>query len=256
MPSIRVEGQPGPEHRYLVRHYAYLARPLDSVSDLLAADPAAVIGSVGADSAVTSPLRARLGGISVSRSARLRIGAVTRGPVSTRVPLRWEDARYPRLFPVLDAELTFEKVPSSRRPILQVGLVGRYSPPLGTFGGLANWVYGDEIAGEVVGGFVHDVAQRLESLLPEAPSTPEPDRPLPPDGPAGEDGNGTRRTRRILIPVDGLGARQGGALAIERKLAATEGVVHCEVDPLTQLAAIEYDQTRCRLDDLLDQLTR
>jgi copper chaperone CopZ len=48
-------------------------------------------------------------------------------------------------------------------------------------------------------------------------------------------------TRGLRIPIDGLGCAGSGAAAVERELAATEGVLHVYVNPATETAYVDFD---------------
>lgn len=51
----------------------------------------------------------------------------------------------------------------------------------------------------------------------------------------------TTKTIRVTLPVYGLGCGGGGALALERALSKAPGVQRAYVNPLTEMAYIEYD---------------
>lgn len=72
---------------------------------------------------------------------------------AARLPLHWEDARNPRLFPVLDAALELPPLQDRGGSITRVGLVARYRVPLGPVGA---WADGGVI--EVVIDSVTEVA--------------------------------------------------------------------------------------------------
>ena len=46
---------------------------------------------------------------------------------------------------------------------------------------------------------------------------------------------------RITLAIYGLGCGGGGALTVERSLARTAGVLRVYVNPLTEIAYVEYD---------------
>jgi hypothetical protein len=46
---------------------------------------------------------------------------------------------------------------------------------------------------------------------------------------------------RVTIAIYGLGCGGGGALTVERSLVETPGVTRAYVNPLTEMAYIEYD---------------
>ena len=49
------------------------------------------------------------------------------------------------------------------------------------------------------------------------------------------------KTERTTVPIDDLGCGGGGTLAIERALEKLPGVVRASVNPLTEMAYVEYD---------------
>lgn len=50
-------------------------------------------------------------------------------------------------------------------------------------------------------------------------------------------------TSRLQIPVYDLGCGGAGAQALERELAATDGVLHVYVNAATETAYIDYDRS-------------
>ena len=62
---------------------------------------------------------------------------------------------------------------------------------------------------------------------------------------------------RITLAIYGLACGGGGALTVERSLARTAGVLRAYVNPLTEIAYVEYDPAmtdptifRCRRERL------
>jgi cation transport ATPase len=49
------------------------------------------------------------------------------------------------------------------------------------------------------------------------------------------------RTERVTLPILGLTCGGGGALTVERLLARAPGVEQAYVNPLTEMAYVEYD---------------
>ena len=49
---------------------------------------------------------------------------------------------------------------------------------------------------------------------------------------------------RLTLPAEGLSYGGGGALTVERALAGVPGVHRVSVNPLTEMAYVEYDLTR------------
>ncbi len=50
-------------------------------------------------------------------------------------------------------------------------------------------------------------------------------------------------TRRLVVPILGLGCGGGGSLLVERTLVRLPGVARAYVNPLTEMAYVEYDPT-------------
>ncbi len=52
-------------------------------------------------------------------------------------------------------------------------------------------------------------------------------------------------TQRVALPILGLGCGGGGSLTVERALARTPGVVRVYVNPVTEMAYVEFDAEQC-----------
>lgn len=230
-----------------IRHYAYVERPFDDVWGLLARSPALAFGAEPQDAgAGEALLHVRRGGMEVSREVRLHFGGLVCNKDRARLSLRWEDAQHPRLFPVLTAVLEAAPLKAGRYQITQVGVVGRYRPPFGPIGAVADRMAGEAVAVDSVTRFVQELAHRLETLIPEPEVPPETD-----DGPLPS--NGTP-TRRAFLPVDRLEDRPGGAAGVGRYLETAPGVTRAEVHPRAKLITVEFDPALCDPLELLEQL--
>ena len=53
---------------------------------------------------------------------------------------------------------------------------------------------------------------------------------------------------RITLPIEGLACGGGGALSVERAIARIPGVARVYVNPLTEMAYVEFDSTVCSPD--------
>jgi hypothetical protein len=139
-----------------LHEFTYVDRPFRDVRRLLAGQPQCVLAG---------SLTAQFGGLDLNRDVRMVIGEIGIGVHSVRLPIQWEDARHPGLFPLLEATLEFVPVAAGRRPTTQIGLFGRYRPPLGHIGAVADGLAGSRIVTESVQTFLDDLAERLEHEL-------------------------------------------------------------------------------------------
>lgn len=232
-----------------VRHYAYVDRPYEAAWTKLAEVPHEVFGArPGVDEGSgDADLRAHAGGVEVDRTVTIRFGGLVCEPEMARMALRWQDSRHAALFPVFEGILSLAPVLAGQRHLTQVGLVGRYRPPLGAAGAVVNRIAGAPVAEEAIAGFADGVARRLGSMV-----APEPAGPGHPE--IVEDEGVSPGNARILVTMDGLAERRGGAVGVGRQLASTPGVTHAEINPLIGLATIEYDPEACSLARILAEL--
>lgn len=235
-----------------VRHYAYVDRPFADVGQLLASAPERVVGHPGVAAAHErlSDLHVRRAGIDMSRDVQITMGGIVldEDAAAARLGLRWEDARRPKLFPVLEAALELAPLTAGRHDITQIGLVGRYRPPFGLLGTVADTLAGRRVVMESVERFIDDLAARIEAEVPpRAPVHEAEDQAEPVTRPSS-------RRRRVFLPVDGLERRPGGALALRQRLAGLPGVAEVEVDAVAGMAVVDYDATTCGLTRLLKVL--
>jgi hypothetical protein len=152
-----------------VRHYAYVDRPFAEVCRMLAREPERVLGHSGDAGAVREQLiglHILRGGVDLSREVRVVLGNLVLDEDAARLVLRWEDAERPNLFPVLEAALELTPVPAGRRPTTQVGLVGRYRPPFGRLGAVADTLAGHGLVLESVERFLDEITLRIEAPNP------------------------------------------------------------------------------------------
>jgi hypothetical protein len=221
-----------------IRHFAYVDRAFRDVRRAVAAAPQRLL---------SEELRVRRAGFDLARDVRMILGDVEVGIHSARLPIRWEDATRPALFPILDATIEVAPVRAGRHAMTQLGLFGRYRPPFGRLGALADGVAGHGIVVHSVEGFLDDLVHRLEATVP----VPAPEAPEPP-GPQGS--VDVQGRRRIVLGVTDLDHAAGGAAGLALRLLAVRGVLDATVSPTSELAVIDYDATVCRAADLLRAL--
>lgn len=251
MPEMTTtQAPPGRRGWRTIRHYAYVPRPYEAVWAKLAEAPREVLSTGDDLSAAGLPLaelRVHRAGLAVSRVVKVKFGGLVVEEEMARMGLRWNDGRHPQFFPVLEGILSLAPIRAGRRHMTQVGLVGRYRPPFGAVGAVGDRMAGEDVAVESVAGFVDTIARRLEALVDAEPLGPE----LAED--ASDEADDAHR-RRILVPLDGLADRRGGALGVDRQLAGTPGVLRALVDPVVGMAEIEYDPDLCSLSRILAEL--
>lgn len=63
-------------------------------------------------------------------------------------------------------------------------------------------------------------------------------------------------TSRITLPIEGLACGGGGALTVERAIARIPGVSRVYVNPLTEMAYVEFDSTVCSPDAIVAAIMR
>lgn len=101
----------------------------------------------------------------ISREVRVRIGRTTITAAGVSVPLRWEDARRPGLFPVLDGNLEVCSLGSARSRIV---LYASYRPPFDSVGQVLDHALLHRVAESTVRSFLTRVATALEEFPEEA----------------------------------------------------------------------------------------
>jgi hypothetical protein len=156
-----------------IRSYDYVNHPFAKVREALVADAPGIFRAatrVAADRAqsVAAQLRVSVGGVDVAKEIVFTVGAIedaasgpSGGPV-TRIPVSWEAAKNPRLFPLMTAVLAVYPLTATET---QLDFSGQYDPPLGAVGDAVDALVGHRIAEASVHRFVTDVARYLREHL-------------------------------------------------------------------------------------------
>ena len=159
--------------RHEIRSYDYVNHPYAKVREALVADPKAIFRAAtraAADRAqsVAAELRVTVAGVNVAAEIACSIGDIadektgpSGGPV-TRIPVYWEHADRPQLFPLMSAVLSVYPLTSTET---QLDFLGRYEPPLGIVGGAIDTLVLHRIADASVHRLVTDVARYLREAL-------------------------------------------------------------------------------------------
>jgi hypothetical protein len=161
------------QRRQVISLRRHLPLPFSAVVAALRADPAGVVSPAperdeeGAE-ATTLTLSATVAwGVELSRTVRVHLGPLLEdddGAVA--LPLWWEAAEHPSLFPTLDGGLEVRSVADGT----ELCLLGSYRPPLGRAGAYADAVVGHRLALVCLKGFLADTAERLAARAAVIPT--------------------------------------------------------------------------------------
>lgn len=156
-----------PKPAAFLKDFVDVDRPRDAVGRMLACGSrwlGRLAGAAGGD-AETLLVRISPGAPApvlsewVSREVRVRLGRPTTSPTGVMVPLRWEDARRPGLFPVLDGNLEVVSLGPDRSRLV---LYASYRPPFDGVGQLLDHAIMHRVAESTARSFLTQVAVTLE----------------------------------------------------------------------------------------------
>ncbi len=156
-----------------IRSYDYVNHPYGRVRDTLKENAVAVFQSATKAAAaraesVAAELHVDFAGLGVKADIKIHVKAVEEKPAddmssaSTTLRLEWEAATMPRLFPLMQGELSVYPLTSTET---QLDFLGTYEPPFGAVGKTMNAIAGHRIAEVSVHRFVTDVAGYLRHAL-------------------------------------------------------------------------------------------
>lgn len=113
---------------------------------------------------MTATFRSRLHvefvGFEIGREVRIELGKPRDAGYATFIPIKWHGKDQGGLFPSMDAELEITAL-DDQLPLAQIGLLGRYRPPVGLLGAVGDAMLMHRIAEASVRHFVSDLAVRL-----------------------------------------------------------------------------------------------
>jgi hypothetical protein len=156
-----------------IRSYDYVNHPYDRVRDTLKQNALAVFRSATSAAAsraesVAAELHVDVAGLGVKADINIVVKGVEEKPAdatssaSTRLLLEWEAATLPRLFPLMQGELSVYPLTSTET---QLDFRGIYEPPFGAVGKTMNAIAGHRVAEASVHRFVSDVAGYLRQAV-------------------------------------------------------------------------------------------
>ena len=156
-----------------IRSYDYVNHAYDRVRDALKQNAVAVFQSATKAAAsraesVAAELHVDFAGIGVKADVKILVKGVEERPAddissaSMRLLVEWEAASLPRLFPLMQGELSAYPLTSTET---QLDFLGTYEPPFGAVGKTMNAMALHRIAEASVHRFVSDVAGYLRQAL-------------------------------------------------------------------------------------------
>ena len=156
-----------------IRSYDYVKQPYERVRDALKQNATAVFqdatkAAASRAQSVAAELHLDFGGIGLKTDIKISVKNVEEEVVDLastpilRLPLEWEAATAPRLFPFMKAELSVYPLTSTET---QLDFFGTYEPPFGALGKTMNAIVLHRIAEASVHRFVGEVAAHLRQTL-------------------------------------------------------------------------------------------
>lgn len=147
----------------------HLAVAVDRAVAVLNAGPHTIVGSRREGFWAGAEAHAVLGaqllpGTLVTRPVRIGFGPMLEDEDAQVLPVWWEDAEHPHLFPTFDGGLELRGDWDGT----EVRLVGSYEPPLGTVGRFADGLAGHRFVLASLETFLDDVAGRLAAAVRDA----------------------------------------------------------------------------------------
>ena len=165
------EGMPltANHHRRAVALVRHVPVPVEAAVALLEHDPHRVIGShLGAPwngMALHADLAVELfGRRAVAREVSVGIGPLIEDEDALALPLWWQAAEHPQLFPTFDGGIELRRDEQGT----ELRLVGSYRPPLGAVGRFADGVLGHRVVMTSLERFLTAVTERLGAALAPA----------------------------------------------------------------------------------------
>lgn len=156
-----------------IRSYDYVNHPYNRVRDVLKQNAVAVFQSATRAAAsraesVAAELHVDFAGLGVKADINIVVKSIDEkpaddvSPASTKLLIEWEAATLPRLFPLMQGELSVYPLTSTET---QLDFCGTYEPPFGAVGKTMNAIAGHRIAEASVHRFVNDIAGYLRQAL-------------------------------------------------------------------------------------------
>lgn len=170
LPGSRIASM-GTENK--IRSYDYVNHSYERVRDALNQSAVAVFQSATKAAAsraesVAAELHVDFAGMGVRADIKIFVKGIEEKPATeifsaiTTLHLEWEAANLPRLFPLMQGDLSIYPLTSTET---QLDFYGTYEPPFGALGKTMNAIVLHRIAEAAVHRFVSDVAGYLRQAL-------------------------------------------------------------------------------------------
>jgi len=149
-----------------VRYYVEIPLPPELVLVTLARDATGWMPGLAGEAhrhgeAILASVGFDLGALHVGKRVRLDVGMPVRVNGRHLIPLAWRATGAGALFPALDADL--EIAPLGPHAT-QLAIAGRYEPPLGTLGRVANRALLHRVAEGTIKRFLDGVRSTIEAI--------------------------------------------------------------------------------------------
>lgn len=147
-----------------------IEREYSAALDALRREPADWLPDVRATSAgLTTEIGAGAGARRISRRVRIEVGSVQPFGHGVAVPLDWQEARHPDLYPRLHGVLRLEQLEELGQGRCRLRFDAFYRPPAGSIGEIADSVMMNRVAQASVQDFFDRVVEVLaQSQTPPA----------------------------------------------------------------------------------------
>lgn len=139
---------------------------IEAAVEILKHEPECLVGSVLTTGLTAAEVQQKLGvelpmGMHIARTIRVGLAPAFEDDGAFVVPMWWEAAEHPHLFPTFDGGLEASALDGAT----QLRLVGSYAPPLGAVGRLADGVVGHRIVTASLDALLTAAAERLEEAV-------------------------------------------------------------------------------------------
>ena len=162
--------------RHEVRSYDYVNSAYARVREALVADPSGIFRDATRSASVrarslAAELHVKIAGVDVAAEIVVATGQMTEEPGGfygmpvTRLPVSWEAAHHPELFPKMKGVLSICPLTPSET---ELEFFGQYEPPLGAVGDAFNDLVGHRVAEAAVHRLVADIARHLHNRFSES----------------------------------------------------------------------------------------